>query len=278
MKVTRSLKSILLILFLFFCLFLNAEKLGVLENPFKAPFIRMDDNQIYIYDNVFLEFHLYSKKTLKKISEFGSKGEGPGEFRAINHVKIKNKNIYVSNFPKVSIFSKAGKLIKELKAPTNVSYFISIADNFVGVQKFFFTVFDSEGNKLYDINRSYKRRKITDLDKKMRIKKAKEVMGEQKWKTFIIGTEISFPEYYPAYMNFEIDNGKMYVFAFPEKDTQEIFILDLKGKLIKQIKIPIIDMPGYIEHSCFCIDKGKMYYMTENEETQKWEIHYNILE
>jgi hypothetical protein len=346
-KMIHTSKLITFLIVIFLSFFVNAEKLQVLEEVFKGPFIRMDDNQIYIYDIASCKFYIYSKDNFNKISEFGSKGEGPGEFRTINYVQISARTICVSNFPKISFFSKDGKLIKELKTPTNVSYFIPVEKNFLGATNlnlvenrekdsivfslfdanlkkikvlykaefakyikfqdcklisrwfrdctraityhdkivigstdrgFFFTLFDSEGNKLYDINRKSGKRKVTDVEKEKRIEKAKEAMGETKWKSFKGGTEISFPEYYPAYMNFEVDDEKLYVFDFPEKGNQGILILDFHGKLLKRVTIPIIDIPGYIEHTCFCIHKGKIYFMIENEEIQKWEIHYKILE
>jgi hypothetical protein len=334
----------------FFTVQLNSEVvLTELDETFKRPLILMDGEYICICDSVLNKFCIYSKKDFSKTTEFGRKGEGPGESIHIDSVTLNGDAIVVSNFPKLSIFSKKGKLKKELRSPPDTGSFIPLERNFVGTkyptnanptaengkiafvlfnsklekhkviftsklikigkpgktkwiaywvrdclkpvvygerlyigktdEGFCFIVFDSEGNKLYELNRKYKKRRITDEYKKWRIDLYKKYGGESRWKEYKARTDIAFPEYFPAYINFFIDDAKIYTLKYPcpKKKEQEILILDLKGNLLDRRNIPLRE--GSIgEHRTSFLYKGKLYYLRENEETEKWEICFENID
>ena len=68
------------------------KKIGTLSDVFKAPDIMVDDSQIYISDKFLCKVCIYSKKELAKITEFGTKGEGPGEFTVIHSAGLTSKS------------------------------------------------------------------------------------------------------------------------------------------------------------------------------------------
>jgi hypothetical protein len=70
-----------------------------------------------------------------------------------------------------------------------------------------------------------------------------------------------------------VDDGKIYVFDYPGIKKSEIQILDLKGNLLKNKNIPSENVSSSIIGDRYSIRKGKFYYLEENENTEKWEIH-----
>jgi len=137
---------------------------------------------------------------------------------------------------------------------------------------FFFTVFDSSGNKLYEINRPYIKRKIPDALKDV-IRNRKE---KYRQRGSNLEVEILFFEYFPSFCTFSVANDKIYVFLYPEIDKQRILILDLKGKLIDVSLIPF-DLQS-LEKFSFrilysnIVHNGEKYYIKDNFETSKWEL------
>jgi thioredoxin-related protein len=123
-------KTILLLLVS--VVFIWADKLAEVQDNFHRPSILIDNNQLYVWDKVLRKICIYSRKGFDKIAEFGRQGQGPGEFIGINKVTINKDSILVSSFPKLCLFSKKGKLHKELKSRTNAGSFIPFGSNFVG--------------------------------------------------------------------------------------------------------------------------------------------------
>jgi len=129
----------------------------------------------------------------------------------------------------------------------------------------YFAVFDSRGKKLYAIDHPYKRRELTAEHKSRYIGRVLRWHGPKVKRMY----NLVLPEYFPAFSNFDISDGKIYVLMFPEHPDlgkpQEILVLDLDGKLLKKTTIPY--------REAFCISKGKYYYLIDNEITEMWELH-----
>ena len=104
----------------------QAEKVAVFEEFGQPEGIYFGNDCIYVLEktNIFV----YNPQDYKFITKFGKKGEGPGEikknpFGSPMAVTPYNDKVYISNFGKLSIFSKTGEFIKEYK--------ISPFDNFL---------------------------------------------------------------------------------------------------------------------------------------------------
>jgi hypothetical protein len=57
-----------------------------------------------------------------------------------------------------------------------------------------------------------------------------------------------------------------------EKEKSEFYIFDLDGKLIRKVMAPIREAEFLLAYP-FTIANGKIYQVTENEDTEEWELH-----
>lgn len=132
---------------------------------------------------------------------------------------------------------------------------------------FSITVFDTEGNQLYEINKKYKKIKVPKSFKDNYMKRMRKSPIWEKMKHTI---NFVFRDYYPAIYRFFINNDKIYVFTYKkkeekEKNKRELFVLDLKGKILNQTFMP--------DELKSAIDNDKFYYLVENENEEVWELH-----
>jgi hypothetical protein len=125
---------------------------------------------------------------------------------------------------------------------------------------FFFTVFDGEGNKLYEIQKHYQKRKITKEIKETLLNNVRKDYGDEGWKSFAALREIVFPEYFPAFVNFAIDDNCIYVFKYPlhKARTLEVLVLDLHGNFVKRMSLPANYWKG-LEENMFYLYNGRLY-------------------
>lgn len=134
---------------------------------------------------------------------------------------------------------------------------------------FFFEVFDSSGNRLYTIDNEYEKIKITP-ERQEEFKK--KVRGKDGFIRNLSGRKIkySFRDYFPAYWNFMVLEGRIYVFTHKRKNGKnEVVILDLKGNELKRAYITMA--------SVYTIGNGKYYYLKDNADTEEWELHWENL-
>ncbi|MCP4219496.1 MAG: hypothetical protein GY765_32980 [bacterium] len=341
------MRKLLIIWLMLLCagIIAHAKKVAEFEEVLKDPFVLLDNKQIYLWSRSSCKFYIYSRKDNKKIAEFGRRGEGPGEFMTVTEVSLTKDFLVISNFPKVSFFTKKGELVKEIKRPSNAGGFVPIGENFIGASYpsverkakkgktlyslydddlekikdirtvqfrkyityggkkqqasllndyfegfvykdsfyigatdngFYFFVCDQEGNKLYEISKTYKKRRVTKSDKLHTLDRLRKAIGEAEWKKRKMYLEYTFPEFYPAYANFYIDNDKIYVFPFPETNRQGVVIMDLKGNVLKTKYIDHIstaETKACIEMGRFTMRYGKIYYLKDNYEDDNLELH-----
>jgi hypothetical protein len=143
---------------------------------------------------------------------------------------------------------------------------------YASLEGFFFNVFNPNGKKLYEINRPYRKRKVSNILKKAILKKPYRL----SWGNNQV-LQIKFYKYFPAFSNFEVADDKIYIFLYPEIDRQRILVLDLKGKLIDVSLIPFnlksLENNSYqIFYYSKHIYKGERYYLKANDETNKLEL------
>jgi hypothetical protein len=319
-----------IIVFLVIQITTYGNNIGILKDGyFKTPILRVDERQFYIVDQELKKGFIFDRKTFKKVTEFGGPGQGPGEFSGITGLAINDKYIYVSNFPKLSIFSKQGQLVEEIKLTSFVSSLKPIGEDFIGhwfrrrtkredpvkiqfslydaglnkkkdllyteIEKyadfvggkkiiywirdcaesfvykdriyigttakgFYFSVFDQNGNKLYDIKRDYKKRNISEKVKKTALAKMRKGWGEERWSQ----VKVIIRDCYPAYQAFLISDDKIYVFGFPLLNY-EIHILDLEGNLLKKKSIPYNEIYS-VSSRYSCMHNGKLYKLLDMHE------------
>lgn len=338
----KKLFLIFLVTLLSSSLLVHAEKLAEFQEYFRAVYLAMDENRVYIADKANSIIHIYSRKDFTHIRQFGRKGQGPTDFEFIGFIRVYPDYLFISAGRKVSYYSKNGDFLKTVTPsfPTTGGYipldsnficknylgenpkeklhkiivelldskfkkkkdlYLAELDKFVRYNfetgktdvlvtrdcfklevyndrlyvgntdvGFFFIVFDTKGNRLYEINLSYENRKITSKEKKKIMDEFREAIGEQEFNRRKASHDYIFPKFYPAYYDFTVADGKIYVFSYPIIDVpQEVIILDLRGNFLGKTIIPKI---GPLRPS-YCINKGKLYYMNYNNENYKWELH-----
>lgn len=190
-------------------------------------------------------------------------------------VTVSTLNIVDSNFLNPLVLSRRESppvrgAIHLLRAP---SIFRVHGDRlFVANQKdFVIEVFNETGQKVYSIIREYEKRKVTERDREgimdyfRKDPRFREVFERFK-------KRLRFPDYFPSIRDFYVDNSKLYVRTYKKSgDKTEFFILNLEGKLIKKMVLPIVEKDGK-ESYPYVIKKEKLYQLIENAD-EEWQLH-----
>lgn len=162
-----------------------------------------------------------------------------------------------------------------------------VYDNKIFVEKspkgFLIDVYDSEGKPLYSMEKEYKKDRVTDADKIAAFDRLKrdnksalmiEMLGG--WEAVTKMMRVVYPEFKPPIWDFEIDNGKLYIQTFRQKDGKDEFIvMDLEGNTPGSVYLPVFMRPG-VEENMYGVryqtfSGDKFYYLKQNKDT--WELH-----
>jgi len=213
-----------------------------------------------------------------------------------------------TNFYVINLYDKKMTKLKELyrqkwvKQGDNTSTKMDMGFDFIGVAVtadkifveasplgFLIEVFDSNGNKLYDIKREAEKLSFTssDRDRVERMMEEdpylkidlKSVGGWKGWKKMI---RLEWPDYFAPIKGIEVSGDKLYVRTPRVKeDKEEYLVMDLKGKLLKKVYLPrnlevsiIAQLSG---GKLFTVNNDKLYYILENEDDEVWELFVEVL-
>ncbi len=162
-----------------------------------------------------------------------------------------------------------------------------VHDNKIFVEKspkgFLVDVYDSDGNKLYAIEKEYEKDRVTEADKtaafaRLRKDNKAKLMIRMVggWEKVLKWMKVVYPAFKPPIWDFEIDSGKLYVQTFRQKENKDEFIvLDLEGAILDTVYLPVFMRPGVeenmygVRYQAFAGDK--FYYLKENKNA--WELH-----
>ncbi len=150
---------------------------------------------------------------------------------------------------------------------------------------FVIDVYDAEGKFLYQIKKERPRIQVSDADK---IAAMKRLQGDRKMEVMIdmLGSrekvmevmKVAFPGYKPAIRSVEVDDGKIYVRTFKERDGKdETIIMDLKGNILKTVYLPVFIRPG-VEEKMYdarytAISGDTWYALKPVREKKQWRLH-----
>ena len=149
---------------------------------------------------------------------------------------------------------------------------IVVADSREG---FYFEIIDEKGNIAQRINRKTENIRLTEAYKKEKFENFKKFAGPM-WEHFNKRTFV-FPDFFPSIRAFTVSDGEIYAATYSRKDNKtEFIVLDLKGKIIKKMFIPVRVSDAGIPR--FTINKGKCYQIIDNEVTETWELHIHNIE
>lgn len=150
-------------------------------------------------------------------------------------------------------------------------------------------VLDKSGEKLYTIQLPYSRLPFPESIKKQYHRYFKTV---PPWKRLYqrVAKEIYFPSHLPAIQSFIAADNKIYVLTYETRENQSKFIiLDLKGKKLKEVWLPIHQSDSWFQHSLtqwvrrgcshptFTIKNNTLYHLVENEDTEQWELQVTVI-
>lgn len=151
---------------------------------------------------------------------------------------------------------------------------IFLADSRKG---FFISVYDHNGNLLYEINNKYKKIKVPAGFEEEYMTELKK---SPRWERLNMVYNFVFREYYPPFFSVKVKDGKIYALTYEKKEGKhEVVVLDLKGSELNRsfffpldpIERQVHDFPLY--STVYDISKGDIYYLVENEDTEAWELH-----
>jgi hypothetical protein len=66
----------------------------------------------------------------------------------------------------------------------------------------------------------------------------------------------------PAYKYFFVNDDRIYVFSYSINKVIDLYILDLKGNILKKRKMSLLDFGNYSLEAA-CVDKGKLLFTHE---------------
>ncbi|UCH94887.1 MAG: hypothetical protein JSV88_32175 [Candidatus Aminicenantes bacterium] len=239
----------------------------------------------------------------KKISYFSRKGEFIKEKRIYDPLVIDltplaeafvGRNYKaIENIPyfTVDLYNREGKKIKEICKHQIPHYkkdnlvlwqLVSKLPEFktdgerifvAGGGDFIIDVYNSKGEKIKVIKQKYKKRGITDSERKKILDTWKRDYPFIKRQWDVFKKMINIPGYFPAFRTFTIADKKIYVQTCNIKEGKTGFVIfDLDGRFIRQVFLPL-RYRDVINHFPYTIDKNMLYQLVESEDTEAWELY-----
>lgn len=189
------------------------------------------------------------------------------------------KNLHDSNFKFIkelhrreNFFQQEGDLNPFYSTPTRCQ----IYDNKIFIngteEDVVIHVFDSSGNKIYNINHRCVKTKVTEEYEKGIRNWYRTYLGVRRSYNLVID-RLKFPKYFPAIRMFHVANQKVYVLTYLKKNEEsEFLIFYIKGKFLKKIVVPLAEKDERLYYP-YTIGNGKIYQLIENEDEEVWELH-----
>lgn len=140
--------------------------------------------------------------------------------------------------------------------------------------KFAIDVYDKDGKKIRTISREYKIKKISSEYRKKTIDWFE---NDYFWKNLyrVRKDGVTFRDYYPPILMVLVDSDKLYVFThvFDKQGDRECIIMDLEGKELKRVFLPVKETYGMDFQFPYTIYKDNFYILMENLDEETWELH-----
>ena len=143
-------KLILVLIVVFLASICFAEKIAEFPDVVKPERMLIDGDNLVI--GLQYSVQVYSLKDFKLKTEFGKKGEGPGELRDTPLVFALPDSYLLFAWGKLVWFSKNGELLKEMKVNTGFHEVRPLKENFIAAQMFHDTQSDVFSQKYYLLN------------------------------------------------------------------------------------------------------------------------------
>jgi hypothetical protein len=148
---------------------------------------------------------------------------------------------------------------------------IYVADSRRGLS---ISVFDENGLLLHEINPPVDKVKVPkgfvdDI--------VKEWKTSKDWQAYYSYINPLVPEYFPAFIDIKIDQGRLYVLTAAKKnDLYEIIVMDLEGKILeREFRFPLkpnFEYPFYNGNK-YEIEGNKLIWFDYSDEKEMYELH-----
>lgn len=153
------------------------------------------------------------------------------------------------------------EMIKDVVAPFVYKNRVYIADTTKGL---FISVFDDKGEKLYDIDKPYRRYRVRELYIRRERRKIRQSPRWERVKDRF--NYITSREYFPAFKYVRFANNRIYLIGHARRLNRcDITVLDLSGNILKQSAVP--------DTHLFTVNGNDFIYLWENDEKEVWELH-----
>ncbi len=142
-----------------------------------------------------------------------------------------------------------------------------------GTSGFVIDVYDQNGKVIRTIKKEEPR---ISVDKLFRDKTVESFKTNPNFKQFweFFKTRIKFKEYYPPIQGIRVADDLIYVFTYKTKGNgTECIILDLNGKEIKRLFLPLPRLYGMDYMPKFDFNNRQFYYLKENDDDEVWELY-----
>ena len=148
---------------------------------------------------------------------------------------------------------------------------IYVADSRRGL---WISVFDENGLLLPEINPPFDRVKVP---KGFVDAVVKEWKASKDWQAYFSYINPVVPEYFPALMDFKIDQGRLCVLTAAKKnDLYEIIVMDLEGKILeRKFRFPLkpnFEYPFYNRNK-YDIEGNKLIWFDYSDDKGMYELH-----
>ncbi|MCP5052623.1 MAG: hypothetical protein GY940_35975 [bacterium] len=138
-------------------------------------------------------------------------------------------------------------------------------------------VFDTNGQKLYDITPPYDNVIFTEKDKQAYIN-THVTQPAKRW--YERNKSIyKYGDFFPMRQSFQVVDNKIYIQTFKKSsggEKTQFLVLDLKGKMLHNIMLPLKYEDAYNPYR-FTIKNGRIYQLVEHPEDEEWELHIENL-
>jgi hypothetical protein len=133
-------------------------------------------------------------------------------------------------------------------------------------------IFDQTGEKSAVCKLETEKIQVKDQDRERYIQYFKT---HPDWKDFYLRRLkglLKFPGYFPVIRYFHVADDRIYILTYKEdKGKSEWLIMDMQGKLVKKIFLPVSFM-NVLDIYPYTVAGGKLYQLIENED-EEWELH-----
>ena len=142
---------------------------------------------------------------------------------------------------------------------------------------FYISVFDTQGNTLYDIDKDFKKIRVS---KDRREAYMNELREQPNWKNLNSRYNYVFKDIFPAFFSFKISGQNIYCLTHAKKNNcYEIVVLDFEGKVQGQsFSFPLepfqrLNETFVLYSSEFDIYSDKIFHLEYNYDLESIELH-----